>query len=192
MCTEALIANIKKVERGKQLTGMKVVRAYPSISHLLFADNSIFFCKAQSKECQTILIILKEYVVVSGQLINLDKSSIQFEHKIEESARQELRDILGIQNIGGMGSYLGLPENIGGSKIQVFSFVQDLLNNRVNGWTFKFFTKRGKEVIIKSVVTALPNHVMYCYQLPKETTIKLMSSVAQFWWSPWGSTRGMH
>ena len=66
-----------------------------------------------------------------------------------------------------MGSYLGIPESLGGSKIQVFGFVQERLNNRVNGWTFKFFTKGGKEVIIKSVVTALPNHVMSCYRIPK-------------------------
>lgn len=43
-----------------------------------------------------------------------------------------------------MRSYLGLPESLGGSKVQVFGFVQDRLNNRVNGWTFRFFTKRGK------------------------------------------------
>jgi len=104
---------------------MKVARACPTISHLLFADDSIFFCKVQKEECQTILRILEEYEAVSGQLINFDKSSIQFGHKIEESMRQELRSILGIQNLGGMRSYLGLPENLGGSKIQVFSFVQD-------------------------------------------------------------------
>ena len=77
-----------------------------------------------------------------------------------------------IHNIGGMGSYLGLPENFGCSKIQVFSFVQDQLNNRVNGWTFKLFTKGGKKVIIKSVVTTLPNYVMSCYRLPKATAKK--------------------
>ena len=54
------------------------------------------------------------------------------------------------------------------------------------------FTKGGEEVIIKSVVTALPNHVMSCYRLPKATVKKLTSAVAQFWWSPGGSTRGMH
>ena len=124
--------------------------------------------------------------------MNFQKSSIQLGHKIKESNRHELRDILGIQNLGGMGSYLGLPESLGGSKVQVFSFVQDRLNNRVNGWTFKFFTKGRKEVIIKSVVTDLPNHVMSCYRLPKATTKKLTSAVAQFWWSPGGSTKGMH
>ena len=45
------------------------------------------------------------------------KSLIQFGHKIDEPNRQELRDILRIQNLGGMGSNLGLPENLGGSKI---------------------------------------------------------------------------
>ena len=43
LCTEALIVNIKKVERRKELTGMRVARACPSISHLLSADDSLFF-----------------------------------------------------------------------------------------------------------------------------------------------------
>ena len=47
-------------------------------------------------------------------------------------------------------------------------------------------------MIIKSVVTALPNHVMSVYRLPKATVKKLTSAVAQFWWSPGGSTKGMH
>ena len=171
---------------------MKVARTCPAISHLLFADDSLFFCKANKEECQTILRILKDYEAVSGQQINFQKSSIQFGHKIEENSRQELRDILGIQNLGGMGSYLGLPESLGGSKVQVFGFVQERLNNMVSGWTFRFFTKGGKEVIIKSVIMALPNHVMSVYRLPKAIVKKLTSAVAQFWWSPGGSTRGMH
>ena len=33
---------------------------------------------------------------------------------------------------------------------------------------------------------------MSCYRLPKTTAKKITSTVAQFWWSPRGSTRGMH
>ena len=47
-------------------------------------------------------------------------------------------------------------------------------------------------MIIKSVVTVLPNHTMSCYRLPKATTQKLTSAVAQFWWSSRSSTRGLH
>lgn len=39
-------------------------------------------------------------------------------------------------------------------------------------------------MIIKSVVTALPNHVMSCFRLPKIVMKKLTSTVAQFWWIP--------
>ena len=49
LCTEALIANIKKAERWQQLTGMKIARACPSISHLLFADDSLFFVRLKKK-----------------------------------------------------------------------------------------------------------------------------------------------
>ena len=67
LCTEALIANVKKAERERILTGMKVARACPPISHLLFTDDSFFFCKAKREECQAILRILKHYEVVSDQ-----------------------------------------------------------------------------------------------------------------------------
>lgn len=81
---------------------MKVARACPSISQLFADDNFFFFCKTQKEEDLTILRILKEYEIVSGHLINFQKSSIQFGFKIKDTARQELRDILGIHNIGGI------------------------------------------------------------------------------------------
>lgn len=60
--------------------------------------------------------------MVSGHQINFQKSSLQFGHKIEENIRQELRDTLGIQNVGEMRSYLGIPERLGGPKTQFFLF----------------------------------------------------------------------
>ena len=92
---------------------------------------------------------------------------------------------MGIHNLGGMRTYLGLPKSLGGSKIKVFVFVHDRLNNKVNGWTFKFFTKGGKEVIIKSVITALPNHVMSCYRLPKAIAKKTDECGSTILVEPW-------
>ena len=52
--------------------------------------------------------------------------------------------------------YLGMPEKICGSKRQVFAYVQDRLNSRVNTWEAKYLSKGGKEVQIKSVAQAVP------------------------------------
>lgn len=78
-----------------------------------------------------------------------------------------------------MGSYLEFPESMGSLKTQIFSFVQDRTSNRVNDWTFKFFTKGGEDVIIKPVVTLLPNHVMSSFVIPKTVTKKLTLNDAQ-------------
>ncbi|KAG7578757.1 Ribonuclease H-like superfamily [Arabidopsis thaliana x Arabidopsis arenosa] len=192
LCTEVLIANIRKAERDKLITGIKVATASPSVSHLLFADDSLFFCKANKDQCGVILGILKQYEAVSGQQINYSKSSIQFGHKVDDGVKEDIKSTLGITNIGGMGSYLGLPESLGGSKTKIFSFVRDRLQTKINGWSAKFLSKGGKEVMIKSVAAALPTYVMSCFRLPKTITSKLTSAVANFWWSSNGASRGMH
>ncbi|XP_023634308.1 uncharacterized protein LOC111829455 [Capsella rubella] len=192
LCTEVLIANIRRAEGAKQISGIKVANKSPPISHLLFADDSLFFCKANKEQGAVILDILKRYELVSGQQINFAKSSIQFGHKVDEVTKTEIQGVLGITTMGGMGTYLGLPESIGGPKTKVFSFVQDRLNNHISGWSAKLLSKGGKEVMIKAVASALPTYVMSCFRLPKSVTTKLTSAVANFWWGSNGGAGGMH
>ena len=192
LCAKALIANIRKKEEEKMLTGLKIARGSPAISHLLFADDSLFFCKANRQECEVILQILKDYECASGQQINFSKSSIQFGHKVPEVARLEVQQILGITTLGGMGTYLGIPASLEGSKTQIFGFLNERVNNKVNHWTLRFITKGGKEVLIKSVASPIPTHVMSCFRLPKTVTEKLTSTIAHFWWGGSGNSKGMH
>ena len=91
-----------------------------------------------------------------------------------------------------MGVYLGLPEKICGSKKQAFAFIQDRLQNRINLWSGKLFSKGGKEVLIKSVAQALPTYVMSCFLLPLEITRKLTSAISRFWWCTKQNNKGLH
>ncbi|CAA7051623.1 unnamed protein product [Microthlaspi erraticum] len=85
----------------KRITGLKVARASPAVSHLLFADDSLFFCRATGEESRVLLQILKEYEVASGQQINLGKSSVQFGHTVDPDVRREVHQTLGITTVGG-------------------------------------------------------------------------------------------
>ena len=59
-----------------------------------------------------ILKLLKDYEAVPGQLINFDKSSLQFGHKVPDSQRVEIQNKLGIAKLGGMENYLGIPQTL--------------------------------------------------------------------------------
>ncbi|XP_048637537.1 uncharacterized protein LOC125609952 [Brassica napus] len=108
------------------------------------------------------------------------------------ATRQEVKDTLGIHNDGGMGKYLGIPEDISGSKCKLFAFLKDDLMHRVNGWTGRWLSKGGKEVMIKSILLALPTYVMSTFLLPLEICENLASAIAQFWWSSNPPKRGIH
>lgn len=68
--------------------------------------------------------ILKQYVMVSGQHNNFAQSPIQFCHTVEDPMKTELKKLLGISNLGGMGSYLGITESRGGAKNKSFQFCE--------------------------------------------------------------------
>ena len=51
LCVEGLSAMLRKEEREGHIKGVAVCRRTPRISHLLFADDSIIFCKASISEC---------------------------------------------------------------------------------------------------------------------------------------------
>ena len=62
----------------------------------------------------------------------------------------------------------------------------------MNGWTGRWLSKGGKEVLIKSILLALPTYVMSRFLLLLEICENLASAIAQFWWSSNPPKRGIH
>ena len=75
------------------------------------------------------------FVIVTIFVKNFDKSSLLFGKRINTTIRQMIKDVLGIQNEGGMRTYLGIPEDISGSKCKHFAFLKDKFMHQVNEWT---------------------------------------------------------
>ena len=61
LCAEGLSAMLKKEESEGHIKGMAVCRGASRVSHLLFADDSIIFCRASIAECEWVLKVLEDY-----------------------------------------------------------------------------------------------------------------------------------
>ena len=82
--TEGLTSLLRKAEVGGVIRGHSVCQAAPPVSHLLFADDSIFFCKASVPQARAVKSILELYGSASSQCINVEKSSVFFVRGISQ------------------------------------------------------------------------------------------------------------
>jgi len=63
--------------------------------------------------------------------------------------------------------YLGLPAHVGLDKTDCFQYLIDRIVMRISGWKEKLLTI-SKEVLLKSVVQAIPTYAMSVFKIPKK------------------------
>ena len=109
------------------------------------------------------------------------------------SVKNSVTNIMGVQVVIGTGKYLGLPSMIGRDRSAVFGYVKDRVWQRINTWSSKCLSKAGREVMIKSVLQAIPSYVMSIFLLPKSIINTIEKMMNSFWWGHGGSSnRGIH
>ncbi|CAM8997479.1 unnamed protein product [Rhodiola kirilowii] len=68
LCTELLSSNIAASVNVEEISGVKINRTAPAIYHLFFADDSIFFVKANANEVSKMKEILIHYEEIRNLL----------------------------------------------------------------------------------------------------------------------------
>ena len=190
---EGLSSLIRDAETRGVLTGTKVCRQAPSVSHLLFTDDCFLFFKANEDQAHFMKNILSTYELASGQAISLPKSEIYCSRNVLDDLKANITGILGVQMVLGTGKYLGLPSMIGRDRNATFAYIKDRVWQKINSWSGKCLSKAGHEVMIKFVLQAIPSYVMSIFQLPTTLLDSIENMMNSFWWGNGKTTqRGIH
>ena len=73
LCTEGLHGLIQHAANMGEINVFPLCRRGPALTHLLFVDDSLLFCRATSDECKKIIDILEKYEGESSQKMNKNK-----------------------------------------------------------------------------------------------------------------------
>lgn len=188
---EVLSKMMLKLERDGQVKGIKVSRASPSISHLFFADDSLFCFKANEDSCKKVRETIDLFCNISGEAINFDKSSVIFSPNTPADVKNELKQILGTPCSEKLGRYLACDVKIDGRSVKSFQPLVDKVQKKILSWKHLCLSQAGRLIFINSILAALCSNILAVFRVPKKITDMIDSKLLRFWWKGSSDVKGI-
>jgi hypothetical protein len=124
LCAEGLSSLFLYEEEVGGIDGVRVCRNAPSVSHILFADDSLILMRADMKTATSLQQLIDTYFANSGQMVSLAKSSV-FSPNTNALLRSEICEALHIDTEALSDKYLGLPALVGADRSDCFKHFID-------------------------------------------------------------------
>lgn len=151
--------------------GVPTSKRGPHVSHLLFADDSLLFCRASTIQWNNLVDMLNQNMTT----IFLSKNTLVPE-------KTQILEIVGLPTTQRYDSYLGLPTLVGKSRTTTFPNITERVWKQLQNWKIKLLSQAGKEILLKTVIQAIPTYCMSVFLLPKTLCLEINSLMQRFWW----------
>jgi len=170
MHLSTLSGNLKALRRGED-----------NVTHLLFADDMLVFCRGHQNSVRTLNTLLEDVHLNTGLQINRSKSRLFFSKGCTN--KDSLANSLGV-SIGTMPlKYLGLPLTSVYPKAKHFVPLLDTTRRKIDGWSLNLLSFPGRLELIKSVLHYLLSYWVFSFRLPCSVIKELESIYAKFLWN---------
>lgn len=153
-----------------------------TFTHLLFADNSLFFFQTDKNSLHNLRSTIHWYCSISGQCINFNKSELCCSPNIPQADQESLTLFLQVNLVQNPNKYLGLNFKLRGRRVSDFQDIIDKVHHKLQGWKAKLLSQAGRTTLISSVLQAMPLYTFSCMRVPETVYNKLDAIVRSFWW----------
>ena len=171
---EAFSILIDKATSKGFLSGYKILNRSGDvvhITHFLFANNTLMFCKASRDYMAYLSWIPAWFEAILGLKINLEKNSILLIRDVGNL--EALASELGCYTRTLPTTYLGLPLGMRRNSATVWDGVEERFRRKLALWKKQYISKGGRLTLIRSTLSNLPICLMSLFRLPKGVQFRL-------------------
>uniref|UniRef100_A0A803NT39 Reverse transcriptase domain-containing protein n=1 Tax=Cannabis sativa TaxID=3483 RepID=A0A803NT39_CANSA len=167
LCNEVLSRLLLQKEAEGLISGFKVSRLSPSISHLMFANDLFICCKANRAEVGAVMDCVNLYSSWSGQRLNIQKSAYICSTNVPSNTQLDLAHYLGFRKLNKEDRFLGNPIIWSNSKVNDLKFIKEKVCSKIEGWRCKLLSQAGRSTLIRAVAQSSPIYSMATFLIPK-------------------------
>ncbi|GJS68653.1 RNA-directed DNA polymerase, eukaryota, reverse transcriptase zinc-binding domain protein [Tanacetum coccineum] len=179
LAMEGLHAFTTKAEEIGLFRGASIGRDNMSISHLMYADDVIFFGEWSWLNAHHLICMLRCFYLISGLKINVRKSNVL-------GIGVSDNDVTSMANIIGCGAaslpmkYLGVPVGCNMSRCSNWNTIIKKFSSKLSSWKARLLSVGGRLSLIKSVLGNLPTYYLSIYLMLVTVRNKLESMRNKF------------
>ncbi|GJQ97360.1 putative RNA-directed DNA polymerase, eukaryota, reverse transcriptase zinc-binding domain protein [Tanacetum coccineum] len=188
LAAEGLNTIMKEAVSRNIFRGIKVGQDEVIVSHLQYADDTIFFGEWCRENACKLMYILKCFEEVSGVGINLRKSclyGIGVEGERVDAMARFMKCSVGEFPF----TYLGLPVGTNMRRIGAWRKVIEKFKNRLSDWKAKTMSFGGRLTLVKSVLGSLPLYHFSMFRVPSCVINVLERIRRDFFWGEVGENK---
>jgi len=142
-----------------------------NISHMLFTDNTLVFCRANPDHLLYLRMLLLSFEAVSSLKINLDKSVL-----VSVGHVDNMDDLAGILGCGVSSlplKYLGLPLGAPFKAKSSLDEVVGKIEKWLASWKQLYLSKGGKVTLIKGTLSNLLTYFLSLFPIPSSVASRI-------------------
>ena len=164
LVADGLSRLVEKATKVGFVKGCKVGRDNVLISHLQFADDTLFFVEPEESSFRNLLLLVRLFGAVSGLKINMTKSLL-LGMGVDDVFISSLTKLVGCEVGAWPTTYLGLP--LGGNPC-LRSFWESVITKvakRLDRWKRAFLSKGGRLTLIESVLSTILTYFLSLFRM---------------------------
>ncbi|XP_020673554.2 uncharacterized protein LOC110093109 [Dendrobium catenatum] len=188
LCSELLSLHFHQNYRE---LGVQIRRGGPLVSHLLYADDVLFFAGVLAANVRKFITILEDYCGWTGQRINKSKSAILFSQFVPSPTKTRLAKLAGCRKVEEM-DYLGVKFAMQRLTKADFSSLLQNLHAFTLSWGTRHLSLAGRITMINSVIIPLSFYAISHTLVPRGVLAKVERICRRFLWDKDSAHRSLH